>query len=177
MQDIILDRVKHKEAEDSLTSWKNPPKLTDLKADYNEALASHSGITTKIEEWLKSLKGTLFVETPKGRSKIQPKLIRKQAEWRYAALEEPFLSTEDLFDVNPVTHLDKEAAYQNQLVLNKQFRCDINKVKFINKFVRNAVDIGTVIIKVGWKVETGKVRQQVEQPVYASPEESMAIIQ
>ena len=177
MQDIILDRVKHKEAEDSLTSWKNPHKLTDLKADYNEALASHSGITTKIEEWLKSLRGTLSVETPKGRSKIQPKLIRKQAEWRYAALEEPFLSTEDLFDVNPVTHLDKEAAYQNQLVLNKQFRCDINKVKFINKFVRNAVDIGTVIIKVGWKVETGKVRQQVEQPIYASPEESMAIIQ
>lgn len=177
MQDIILDRVKHKEAEDSLTNWKNPPKLTDLKADYNEALASHSGITTKIEEWLKSLKGTLSVETPKGRSKIQPKLIRKQAEWRYAALEEPFLSTEDLFDVNPVTHLDKEAAYQNQLVLNKQFRCDINKVKFINKFIRNAVDIGTVIVKVGWKVETGKVRQQVEQQVYASPEESMAIIQ
>ena len=140
MQDIILDRVKHKEAEANLTDWKNPPKLTDLKADYNEALASHSGITTKIEEWLKSLKGTLAVETPKGRSKIQPKLIRKQAEWRYAALEEPFLSTEDLFDVNPVTHLDKEAAYQNQLVLNKQFRCDINKVKFIRGSALHALN-------------------------------------
>ena len=34
----------------------------------------------------------LEVKTPKGKSKLVPKLIRKQAEWRYAALFEAFLS-------------------------------------------------------------------------------------
>ncbi|WP_423790334.1 portal protein [Listeria monocytogenes] len=38
-----------------------------------------------------------------GRSKVKPKLIRRQAEWRYASLSEPMLSAEKLFDVAPVS--------------------------------------------------------------------------
>lgn len=138
-----------------LTNWKNPPKLEDLKGDLTEASAAHDAQVTQISEWLDNLhvKGKALVNTPKGSSKIVPKLIRKQAEWRYPALSEPFLSTDDVFNVTPVTWEDREAAKQNQLVLNHQFNTKIDKVAFIDEFVRAAVDEGTVIVRVGWDFE------------------------
>ena len=89
--------------------WKSPPKLTDLKMDYQEANTVHEAQCIKIDEWLDNLhvKGKAVVKTAKNSSKIVPKLIRKQAEWRYAPLTEPFLSTEDLFNVTPVTWEDR----------------------------------------------------------------------
>ena len=59
----------------------------------------------------------------KVQSRINPKLIRKQYEWRCASLTEPFLSTRDLFKVNPTTHEDTARAKQNELILNYQFEC------------------------------------------------------
>ena len=159
-----------------LVDWENPPKVDDLLADYNEARSSHSAQVTKIENWLTNLEGKLKINIPKGRSKVQPKLIRKQAEWRYAALEEPFLSTEALFEISPRTHLDKQAAIQNKMILEKQFTTDIDKVGFINEYVRTCVDEGTVIVKVGWEVQEEEVTEDIEVPIYASPEESIMYI-
>ncbi len=138
-----------------LTTWKNPPKLSDLKGDYKEAKPSHDAQTSKISEWLDNLnvRGKAKVEVPKGNSSIVPKLIRKQAEWRYPALSEPFLSTDDVFNVKPVTWEDRKAAQQNQLVLNHQFNNQIDKVTFIDNFVRAAVDEGTIIVRLGWDFE------------------------
>ena len=139
----------------ALTNWKNPPKLEDLKSDLTEAASAHDAQVTQIGEWLDNLnvKGKALVNTPKGNSKIVPKLIRKQAEWRYPALSEPFLSTDDVFNVRPVTWEDREAAKQNELVLNHQFNTKIDKVSFIDQYVRSAVDEGTVIVRVGWEFE------------------------
>ena len=83
---------------DSLVSWENPPKIEELKQDYTEAQSAHSAHTNDVDKWLNALNGTQKLNTKSGRSKIVPKLIRKQAEWRYASLSEPFLSTEDLFN-------------------------------------------------------------------------------
>lgn len=139
----------------TLVDWKNPPKLTELKGDYTEAKNAHDRQVIQISEWLDNLnvRGKAKVNTPDGNSKIVPKLIRKQAEWRYPALSEPFLSTEDLFNVSPVTWEDRDAAKQNQLVLNHQFNTQIDKVTFIDSYVRAAVDEGTVIVRVGWEFE------------------------
>ena len=139
----------------ALTDWKNPPKLEDLKSDLTEATSAHDAQVTQIGEWLDNLnvKGKALVNTPKGNSKIVPKLIRKQAEWRYPALSEPFLSTDDVFNVRPVTWEDRDAAKQNELVLNHQFNTKIDKVSFIDQYVRSAVDEGTVIVRVGWEFE------------------------
>ena len=138
-----------------LTKWKNAPTVRSLKEDLTEATSNHSAHQTKVTEWLNNLRveGSAQVKTPEGNSKIVPKLIRKQAEWRYAALSEPFLSTNDLFNVEPVTWEDTEAAAQNQLVLSNQFNTKINKVTFIDDFVRTAVDEGTVIARTGWAFE------------------------
>ena len=66
-------------------------------------------------------------------------------------MSDPFLSTPDIFNVYPVTAGDVKRARQNEIVLNNQFNTKINKVKFIDDYVRDAVDIGTVIVKVGWE--------------------------
>lgn len=146
-----------------LTDWKNEPSVQDLKNDLLEANGSHQVQIEKIKRWLDNLHvtGTALVNVPKGQSRVQPKLIRKQAEWRYAALSEPFLSTDDLFEVRPMTWEDREAAQQNKLVLNNQFNTRINKVQFIDEFVRAAVDEGTAIVRVGWEFEEEEVEVQV----------------
>jgi len=58
-----------------------------------------------------------------------------------------------LFKAKPVTWADKEGALQNQTVLNSQFNFDIDKVAFIDEYVRTGVDEGTIICKVGWDFE------------------------
>lgn len=161
-----------------LVDWNNPPTVAKLRQDLSEATPSHQSQTNKVNGWLRALRGLVNIKTQEGRSRIQPKLIRKQNEWRYASLEDPFLSTKDMFKINPVTHLDVDAARQNQLILNKQFRTDIPKVDFINKFIRKAVDTGTVIIKLAWEEEFGTVREEQMQPVFAqSPEEFLQFAQ
>lgn len=137
----------------AITKWKNPPSLRQLKQDLTFATPSHNLQKAKVLEYLDNLNvsGSAAVKTPKGNSAIVPKLIRKQAEWRYASLSEPFLSTDDVFNVRPVTWEDRDAAKQNEMVLNKQFNVDIDKTKFIDEYVRAAVDEGTVVIRVGWE--------------------------
>ena len=105
-----------------LTNWKKAPTVSELKQDLQDAKPIHDTQVIKINEWLDNLNVTGKAKMPvvKGSSSIVPKLIRKQAEWRYASLSEPFLSTDDVFNVKPVTFEDRKAAQQNQLVLNHQ---------------------------------------------------------
>lgn len=136
----------------ALTDWTNAPTIAKLKQDLDDAKPDHDTQVGKINGWLDNLNvtGKAKVNTDAGNSKIVPRLIRKQAEWRYAALSEPFLSTDDVFNVKPVSWEDRDAAKQNQLVLNHQFNTKLDKVSFIDEFVRTAVDEGTVIIRTGW---------------------------
>lgn len=159
-----------------LVDWKNPPNLGDLKQDYEAARTSHLTHVTEVDSWLNVLNGVQILNTKKGRSKLIPKLVRKQAEWRYAALSEPFLSTDDLFNTSPATYEDKESAEQNGLVLNYQFNCRIDKVKFIDEYIRTAVDEGTVIVRVGWEFEEANrtvYTDIIEEQQVMSPEGPM----
>lgn len=155
MNEQIQTNPEVNEVVEPLTNWSNPPLLKDLKQDLQDSDSSHSAQKTKIREWLDNLhvEGKAKVNTPDGSSKIVPKLIRKQAEWRYSALSEPFLSTDDIFKINPVTWEDREAAQQNQLVLNNQFNTQLDKVGFIDEYVRTGVDEGTIIVRVGWEFQ------------------------
>lgn len=155
-----------------LVDWKNPPDLLELKADYDEAQASHTSHVLDVDNWISALNGEQTINNKKGRSKIVPKLIRKQAEWRYAALSEPFLSTDDLFNTSPMTFEDKESAIQNGLLLNYQINCKIDKTAFIDEYVRTAVDEGTVIVKVGWTYEDETIEVEVPDFEYQPSPES-----
>lgn len=157
------------------TGWANPPTILDLKGDFQDARVDQQDQVTKIDRWLDNLntKGQALPAKRKGRSQIVPKLIRKQAEWRYASLTEPFLSTDDLFNVDPVTYEDKERAVQNALVLNNQFNTKIDKVAFIDEYVRAAVDEGTAIVRVGWDYKEEQVEEEVPVFEYVEDPNSM----
>lgn len=159
----MIEDLTPMEAPKPLVDWKNAPKLQNLKQDYLDAKSTHDAQVTKIEGWLDNLNvtGKALVKTPDGNSKIVPKLIRKQAEWRYSALTEPFLSTTDLFNVAPVTWEDRDAAKQNELMLNYQFNVHIDKTHFIDEFVRAAVDEGTVIVRTGWEFSEEEYEEEV----------------
>ena len=164
------EEISNIESTTKLTKWKNEPSISDLQSDLESAESIHKDHVAKTEKWLNKLAGKLDIKTVKGRSKIQPKLIRKQAEWRYASLEEPFLSTDDLFDIDPRTGEDYEAAEDNQILLNYQFNTKIDKVAFINEYVRTCTDEGTVIVQVGWKYEKGE--REIYEDIEMTPEQA-----
>lgn len=158
--------------------WKNPPSLADLKSDFELTKSTHDAQVGKIQAWLRALRpdtedndeGTTSntspfaknysVNKPKNRSTIKSKLIRKQAEWRYTSLTEPFLNTPDVFNVDPVGPSDVKSAVQNALVLNNQINTKLDKVAFIDEFIRACVDEGTAIIKTGWCYQTNTVKKK-----------------
>jgi len=158
----------NKVASEKLTDWKIEPSIADLKGDLDYARQENTDQKSNVDGWL-NLRNATGAESGKktktvGRSSVQPKLIRKHNEWRYPALSEPFLNTERMFNINPRTFEDKAAADQNQLILNWQFDTKLNKVDFIDRYVRKTVDEGTCVVRVGWERKTEKVK--VLKPVY-----------
>ena len=153
--DPNLDTIET-DASTLVPDWKNPPSLAELKADFESAQVAHDVHVQEVDNWLRVLNGEQTINNKKGRSKLVPKLARRQAEWRYAALSEPFLSTDDLFNTSPQTYEDKEYAVQNGMLLNYQLNCRMDKVNFIDEYVRTAVDEGTAIVRVGWEFEEDK---------------------
>lgn len=149
-----------------LTDWANEPSLQTLSLDLQSAKPSRDAQVAEIDRWndLLKVRGEARPKKVKGRSSVQPKLIRRQAEWRYSALTEPFLSSNKLFKISPANWSSTKAADQNEMVLNWQFRTKMNRVKFIDDFVRSTVDEGTSIVRLGWHRVTTKVKQQA--PVY-----------
>jgi hypothetical protein len=148
--------------QNKMTDWVNEPTISDLKQNIDDAEIDQNGHKDNVERWLENRAATRT--KLKGRSNVAPKLIRKQAEWRYSSLSDPFLSTTDIFNISPVTAGDVKRARQNQIILNNQFNTKINKIDFIDRFVRDAVDLGTVIVKVGWAAEEKEITRMV--PTY-----------
>lgn len=157
--------------------WKNEPSFEDLQKDLTATNAAHAMYREQLSLRQENFAGGKPIVTAiKGKSTTRPKLIRKQAEWKYASLEEPFLSTRDMFKIDPRTAEDADAAYQNQVLINYQWATKVNKVELIGSIVRNLVDEGTVIVKTGWKAKEGTRVVEKEVPVYASPEESVVLL-
>ncbi len=161
--------MNYQTAEDqtgNLTNWKKEPTLADLKFDLEGAKPAQLEHLNNVQRWndLLNVKGKAKPPKIKGRSEAQPKLIRRQAEWRYSALTEPFLGSAKMFEVKPKTFEDSNASKQNEMLLNHQFNTVINKVVFIDNFVRTAVDEGSAIVRIGWLRATKMVKETV--PVY-----------
>ena len=163
---IDTDTDKNKESDITPEDWTSAPTLADLKQEQTDSKDAFDTQKNKIRGWLDNLhmEGSAKIKPPKGYSQVQPRLIRKQAEWRYPALSEPFLSTEELYTLKPVTWEDKEPARQNQLVINNQISTKIDKQSFIDDFVRATVDEGTAIVKLSWDFEEEDVTEN--KPIY-----------
>ena len=85
----------------AITDWPKEPDVKTLKEDLEATKTSHDGHVSNVTRWRELMEAKLRTGTKKvpGRSTVQPKLIRRQAEWRYSALTEPFLGSDKLFDV------------------------------------------------------------------------------
>lgn len=163
-----------------LTDWKKEPKVEDLMYDFRQASQAHSNQVAKVREWLDLLNPkTESDKIKKGRSGINPKVIRRLNEWRNAALTTSFLNESKLFQVRPTSPQYIDAAMQNELILNHQFNTQIDKVSFMNKLVRAATTEGTAIVRVGWE-EVFQLKER-EEPVYqylqADPMQAQQIMQ
>ena len=158
--------------------WKNAPTYDDLYNDYASAESSQNALKDKLEIWNETRNGGAKI-TPigPGKSTARPLVVRKANEWKYPALEDPILSTSTLFIVDPSTSIDTDAAKQNGKVLNYQWNTKVQKTKLVGDIVRTVVDEGTVIVKTGWDFDTEMRVVEEEVPVYASPEESLMMIQ
>jgi len=180
MADDLQDDGVLRNPEKKLTSWAIEPDILDLKQDVENGRPFQQDHVRKVEGWLDNLNltGKAKITPRKGRSTVQPKLIRKQAEWRYGSLSEPFLSSDKLFTLSPRSWEDKPACIQNELVLNWQFDEKLDKVTLIDQYVRTAVDEGSVVVEVGWERETKM--EKVQAPVWSyysmeSPEQIQAL--
>lgn len=175
-----IDKSPLVQSNNKLTNWVKEPTASDLMSDYTQALSTQQSQISKIEDWLKLIHtDTDPSKVKKGRSGIAPKVIRRLAEWRYSSLSVPFLNEKKLFQVNASSPQYIAAAFQHEVILNHQLNSKLNKVKFINDFVRTAVNEGTVCIRIGW--ETEYQTKETEEPVYdyytASPEEQVQLHQ
>lgn len=160
------------ERDNKLTSWRAEPALADLKSEFLACASTHGDLVSNIEAWAKLHKGDLPVGMKKDetRSQAQPKLVRRQAEWKYSALSEPMLSSYRLFTIKPTTGEDQEGAKQNELLLNHQFNRTMNRVSFVDNYVRSAVDEGTAVVRLGWNREVRTIKKEVVVYDYFTPE-------
>lgn len=155
-----------------LTNWKKEPSLEDLKADLTQAQSSQSVFVANLDRWQELYNAPKFGSDKHKGSRVVPKMVRKQAEWRCPALSEPFLSTPQLYEVKPMTFDDVNRAKQNALILNMQFNTQLNKVDLVDKVIRSVVKNGTAVIRLGWEYKEEKVKEVIPQFQYmpAPPE-------
>ena len=156
VETILKPKVK-------LTKWNKEPSIEDLKNDLTQAQTSQSTFVANLDRWEELYAAPKFGNDKHKGSRVVPKMVRKQAEWRCPALSEPFLSTPQLYEVKPMTFEDVPRAKQNALILNMQFNTQLNKVDLVDKIVRSVVKNGTSVIRLGWEYREEKVKETIPQ--------------
>ena len=156
VETILKPKVK-------LTKWNKEPSIEDLKNDLTQAQTSQSAFVANLDRWEELYAAPKFGNDKHKGSRVVPKMVRKQAEWRCPALSEPFLSTPQLYEVKPMTFDDVPRAKQNALILNMQFNTQLNKVDLVDKIVRSVVKNGTAVIRLGWEYREEKVKETIPQ--------------
>lgn len=111
-------------------------------------------------KYKKEYNGDPYGNEQKGKSAIVSRDIKKQSEWQHASIVDPFVSSSDIIKCSPVTFEDREAADQNQLVLNTQFCRQFDRFNFVTKSVKVMDQEGTVVVQTGWENET--IEEDVE---------------
>jgi len=176
MAENIYDDESPKKKTKLQSGWKNAPSRADLEADLTSAESSQEEFRAKLLGWEETRDGGPAINAGLGKSAARPKVVRKNNEWKYPALEDPLLSTTSLFKVVGTTGMDVEAAKQNGRILNYQWNTKVKKAKLVGEIVRTVVDEGTVIVKTGWDFASVMKEVEEERPVFASPEDSVALM-
>lgn len=166
IKSLDISKLQETDKKTKLTKWKKEPSLQDLKRDLENTKTSHDEFIGNLDRWVKLYDAPKHGSAKTKGSRVTPKLIRKQAEWRASALSEPFLSTSNLYDVRALTWEDTKRAKQNALILNMQFNTQLNKVTLVDRIIRSVVKEGTVITRLGWEYQEEEVVETQKQYQY-----------
>ena len=117
----------------------------------------------KIATYKKEYRGEAYGNERKGRSRIVSKDIRKQDEWLHPSLLDPFVSTQDIVKVSPITAEDTDSARQSEMLLNHQFCRQFDRYNFMSKALKVLSQEGTLVVQCGWEYADKEV--EVQRPV------------
>lgn len=136
--------------------------LSAFKADLQAATTDRETIDAKIEQWKSEYNGEPYGNETKGKSSIVSRDIKRQSDWQHSSIIDPFVGMYDMIKANPITWEDKDAAVQNELVLNTQFCRQFDRYNFMSKAVK-VLDIeGTAVVQTGWDYKDEE--EEVEVP-------------
>ncbi len=135
--------------------------LTVFKADLTAAEVYHDERIRKIEKWKAEYNGEKYGNEQDGKSKIVARTIKKQDEWLHPSLLDPFVASQDIVKVTPVTWEDVQAAKQSELLLNYQFCRQFDRYNFMKSSLKVLSIEGTLIVQTGWEYEEEEVEVDV----------------
>lgn len=136
--------------------------LSALKSDMLAADELKKAIDEKIFERRRIYNGELYGNEEEGKSKIVPKVAKRQSEWAHASIKDPFVSTPDIIKCTPITAEDVEAARQNELLLNYQFCRQFDRYKFMTKAIKVLDVDATLIVQTGWEYEAEEIEVEAD---------------
>jgi hypothetical protein len=136
--------------------------LKSFKADLKAAEELKYEIDSKIEKRRHTFEGRPYGNEEVGKSKIVPKVAKRQSEWAHASIKDPFVSTPDIIKCSPITYEDVEAARQAELLLNYQFCRQFNRYNFITKAIKVLDVEATLVVQTGWEYEDEEVEVERE---------------
>ena len=131
--------------------------LSALKKDLQAASTFREDEDTKIARRVAEYQGKPYGNEQKGKSAIVSLDIKRQSEWAHAALVDPFVGATDVIKCTPVTWEDREAARQNELLLNTQFCRQFDRYNFMTNAIKVLDMEATCVIQTGWEYEDEKI--------------------
>lgn len=136
--------------------------LSALKKDLQAASTFREDEDRKISTRVAEYQGKPYGNEQKGKSAIVSLDIKRQSEWAHAALVDPFVGTSDVIKCTPITWEDKEAARQNELLLNTQFCRQFDRYNFMTTAIKVLDMEATCVIQTGWEYEDEQVEVETE---------------
>jgi len=136
--------------------------LRACQADFKNADTLRKDVDADIRQRRDTYNGKPYGNEEKGKSRIVPKVAKRQQAWAHPSLKEPFVSTPNLVRFSPITADDVQAARQNELLLNTQFCRQFDRYNFITKALKVLEVDATVFVQTGWEYEEKEVEEEVE---------------
>ena len=146
-------------------SMKNSDVLSILKADFRSTESFKAELDIQRTQWIKEYNGEPYGNERKGYSTIVSQDIRKQNEWQFPSLIEPFVSAPEIVNCTPITYDDTAGAKQAEHLLNYQFCRGFNRYLFMSQMIKVFQREGTVVVRTGWDFKEEVTMEMVPTPV------------
>jgi len=136
--------------------------LNALKLDLQAAEEMKVTNDSKVQKRRDTYEGKLYGNEEEGKSKIVPKVAKRQSEWAHATVKDPFVGSPDIVKCNPITFDDTQTARQAEILLNFQFCRQFDRYGFMTKSLKVLDVDATLVVQTGWLYEDEEVEIERE---------------